>query len=92
VLDASAGHHLTNRFMIYSSEGKLIASLGVHDILTKDEQTEVQRSISHIQWLEYDPKSRSYGDYLSDENAVSLTTKADRKVAISLTDGRLIQK
>ena len=92
VLDASAGHHLTNRFMIYNSEGKLISSLGVNDILTKDEQTKIQQSISHIQWLKYDPKSRSYGDYLPDENAVRLTTKADRKVVISLADGKLIKK
>ena len=92
VLDASAGHHLTNRFMIYTSEGKLIASLGVHDILTKDEQTKVQQSISHIHWLKHDPESRSYGKHLPNHSAVSLTTIADREVVISLADGKLIKK
>ena len=91
VLDASAGHHLTNRFLIYSAEGKLIASLGVNDILTKDEQAKVDQSISHIHWLKHDPTSRSYGKCLPSENTVSLTTVADRTVVISLADGKLIK-
>lgn len=92
VLDASADHHLADRFMIYNSEGKLIASLGVHDILTKDEQTNVQHSVSHIHWLKHDPVSKSYGKYSADQNTVSLMTLAGREVVISLTDGTLIKK
>lgn len=91
MLDASAGHHLANRFMIYNSNGKLISSLGINDILTKNEQTQVQQSVSHIWWLKHDPKSRSYGKYLPDENAVSLTTMSERDVVISLVDGKLIK-
>ncbi|MFC1452804.1 hypothetical protein ACFLSJ_05605 [Verrucomicrobiota bacterium] len=92
MLDASAGHHLSDRFLIYTADGKLIASLGVGDILTEGEQTKVRHSVSHIHWLKHDPKSRSYGRYLSDRNAVSLKTLAEREVAISLGDGRLIAK
>ena len=92
VLDASAGHRFTDRFMIYTSEGKLIASFGIDDILTKEEQSEVQRSKSHIHWLKYDPKSRSYGKYLPNDNAVSLTTLTGREVLISLSDGKRIKK
>lgn len=92
VLDASAGHHLANRFMIHNSNGELISSLGVSDILTKDEQALVKHSISHTWWLKYDPKSRSYGEYLPGENVVSLTTKQGRKVLISLADGKLVEK
>jgi hypothetical protein len=96
VLDASAGHHLTNRFMIFNSKGKLISSLGVNDILTKDEQTKVEQSISHTRWLKSwlksDPKCQSYGDYLPADNAVRLRTMADRKVLVSLVDGKLIKK
>jgi hypothetical protein len=92
VLDVSAGHRLYNRFMIYDSEGKLIASLGVHDLLTKDEQTNVTHSKSHIHWLKDYPKLNSYGKYSSDQNTVSLTTLTGREVVISLSDGKLIKK
>ena len=92
VLDESAEHRLTNRFMIYTLSGKLVASLGVQDLLTKDEQGKIGRSISHIHWLKGDPLTGSYGNYVAAENAVSLTTLGDRKVLISLADGTLITK
>lgn len=92
VLDASADHRLTNRFMIYTLSGKLVAALGVQDLLTKDEQAKVAHSISHIHWLKCDPVTGSYGGYLAAENAVSLTTGGGRKVLVSLADGKLITK
>lgn len=92
VLDASAGHHLKDRFMIHDSDAKLIASLGVDDILDKEERANVQQTVSHIHWLKYDPASNSYGMYLPEENAVSLNTLRDRAVVISLTDGKLLKK
>jgi len=92
VLDESAGHRLTNRFMIYTLSGKLVASLGVQDLLTKDEQGKIVRSISHMYWLKRDSATGSYGNYVAAENAVCLTTFSDRKVLISLVDGRLITK
>lgn len=90
VLDASAGHHLTNRFMIFNSEGDRIASLGTHDILTTNEHTKIQESVSHIRWLNYDRKSKSYGSYLPECNAVSLKTITGREVIISMADGKRI--
>ena len=78
--------------MIYTLSGRLVASLGVQDLLTKDEQGKIVRSISHIYWLKRDPATGSYGNYLAEENAVSLTTLGDRKVLISLADGRLVTK
>jgi hypothetical protein len=92
VLDASAGHHLTNRFMIFNSEGDCIASLGVHDILASNEYKKIQESVSHIRWLNYDRESKSYGNYLPDCNAVNLKTITGRDVIISLADGKLIKK
>ena len=91
VLDASAGHHRANRFMIHTADGELLVSLGVDDILAKEEQTEVQHSVSHMSWLKYDRELRSYGTYVSVENAVSLTTMAGREVTISLVDGKVIE-
>ena len=51
VLDASAGHHLTNRFMVYQADGKLVSSLGIQDVLTPREQRLVEKTVSHISWL-----------------------------------------
>ncbi|MBI2441337.1 MAG: hypothetical protein HYV35_08210 [Lentisphaerae bacterium] len=92
VLDASAGHHSDDRFMIYDSAGKLVVSLGMNDILTKDELSKVSYSISHVDWLKPDPVAKSWGKYLAEDNAVSLTTIADREVVIALTDGQVIAK
>jgi hypothetical protein len=92
VLDATAGHRLTDRFLVYSSEGILMASLGVQDLLTKEEQKAVEESLGHIHWLSFDPKTKSYGEYVQDDNAVKLKTRAGRGILISLADGKLIKK
>jgi hypothetical protein len=91
VLDASAGHHLANRFMIFNSKGDCIASLGIHDILNTNEHTKIVRSVSHIRWLKYDRDTKSYGSYLPECNAVRLKTITGRDVIISLADGKLIK-
>jgi hypothetical protein len=100
VLDSGADTHLENRFMVFTAEGKLISSLGINDILTKDEQAEVRPSISHICWIgtvcQFDSDMKivaeSYGRYLPNANAVGLTTLSEREVLISLTDGKVIRK
>jgi hypothetical protein len=92
VLDASANHRLTNRFMIYTLSGKLVAALGIQDLLTQAEQAKAGYSISHIHWLKCDPVTGSYGGYVAAEKAVSLTTGGGRKVLVSLADGKLITK
>jgi len=56
VLDATAGRHLTNRLMTYTSDGKLISSLGVRDLLTPSEQAKIMFSVSHLRWLKRDPE------------------------------------
>ncbi|MDE0864632.1 MAG: hypothetical protein OSA98_12660 [Rubripirellula sp.] len=56
VLDATAGRHLANRLMTYTSDGKLISSLGVRDLLTPSEQAKIMFSVSHLRWLKWDPE------------------------------------
>ena len=56
VLDATAGRHLTNRLMTYTSDGKLLTSLGVRDLLTPSEETKIMNSVSHLHWLKRDPE------------------------------------
>ena len=100
VLHATAERNLDNRFMVFTAEGNLITSLGVNDILTKDEQAEVGRTISHIGWIgtvnQYDSDGKIvaqlYGRYLPNANAVALMTLSEREVLISLTDGKVIRK
>ncbi len=52
VLNGSAGRHLTNRFMIYRADGKLVSSLGVRDILNPSEEKVIERTVSHMYWLD----------------------------------------
>jgi len=51
VLNGSADHHLSNRFMIYKADGKLVSSLGVRDILKPHEEKMIERTVSHMYWL-----------------------------------------
>ena len=51
VLNESAGHHLTNRFMVYKTDGTLVSSLGIQDILKPNEEKMIERTVSHIYWL-----------------------------------------
>ena len=100
VLDSGADTHLDNRFMVFTAEGKLISSLGINDILTKDEQAELRHTMSHMSWIgavcQYDSDMKivaeSFGRYLPNENAVGLMTLSEREVLISLTDGKVIRK
>ena len=51
VLNGSADHHLTNRFMVYKADGTLVSSLGIQDILKANEVKMIERTVSHIYWL-----------------------------------------
>ena len=51
VLNGSADHHLTNRFMVYKLDGTLGSSLGIQDILKPYEEKMIERTVSHIHWL-----------------------------------------
>ena len=51
VLNGSADHHLTNRFMVYKTDGTLVSSLGIQDILKPNEEKMIERTVSHIHWL-----------------------------------------
>ena len=51
VLNGSADHHLTNRFMVYKADGTLVSSLGIQDILKPNEEKMIERTVSHIYWL-----------------------------------------
>ena len=62
------------------------------EILTEDELTKVERSVSHTHWLRYNHEWKSFGTYHRKSNAVSLKTRANREVVISLKDGKLIEK
>jgi hypothetical protein len=86
VLNGSAGLERTNRLFIYKSDGTLLKTLGTADILNAKEEAAVGRTVSHLHWLKYDSKA-GYGKYVANKNAVRLTTKADRKVLVSLEDG-----
>ena len=90
VLDPMAGRRIDRRFLIYDSGGKLIASLGVTNILNKAELDKMQHTQDHVNWLKFDRATRTYGAYLPARNAIQLTTLAGRKVPISLTDGRIL--
>ncbi len=92
VLDPSADHRLTNRLMILTLSGKLVASLGIQDLLTPEEQARVGHSISHISWLQLNPMTGGCGSYLVAENAVGLVTMTGRPILVSMSDGKLITK
>lgn len=95
VLDDHAETRYENRVLIFLTNGKLIASLGVTDILNKDELSSVRRSVNHLTWLGFDPttwdrETRTYDIYSKMNNTITLTTPSMRKVAISLTSGKLV--
>jgi len=67
VLDATAGHHLTNRLMTYTSDGKLLSSLGVRDLLTPSEQAGIIYSSAHLHWLKKDDEARFSDELVAQE-------------------------
>jgi hypothetical protein len=92
VLDASAGSRLNDRLMVFAADGTILASLGVADILTEEELAKDLKSMSHINWLKYQPELKSYGKVDLKKNALELTTYSGRRVMISLADGKPVKE
>jgi len=88
VFDPTAGHRHTDRLPIYARDGKLIKSLGLDDLLKPGEL--VERSVSHLLWMGYDP-NRKRGWWLEkDGRTLSLLTKSRRLVQVSLTNAKVL--
>ncbi|WP_309711910.1 hypothetical protein [Armatimonas sp.] len=89
ILDPIADHRDKDRFIVFTQDGKQIISLGINDILNMEEQSKVTSSISHIRWLSLN--ENTIGLFSKADNTVTLTTMLGRKVAISLTNGKIVK-
>jgi hypothetical protein len=82
-LNEKGGRQLADRLLIYDGDGTLVTSLGIQDILNKEEQAGIRISTSHIAWL------KGEGEYVAGEDAIILETRSGRRVSVSLVDGKL---
>jgi len=92
VLDPIAGHRLNDRLLIYQSDGKLVRTFSIEDLLTKYAVKKVLRSKSHIRWLKYDKDKKSYVKYDPKKETLQLTIKWNRRIRVSLMDGKILKE
>ncbi len=84
VFDPSATRRHNDRVIIYSMQGEKLKSLGVDDLLTKEEMKSVRQSVSHLWWTEsHNTKGNAW---LSDDGKffelLAAGTKRTVKVAL----------
>lgn len=84
ITNLSGGHHLENRIVVYSADGKALKSLSLSDFLTADQLKDLSPSVSHIRFAK--------GVTLSEPlHAVQLATKWDVTFTIEFPSGRVLK-
>lgn len=87
VVRVSAGHDLDDRLMIYQSDGKLVKAFSIKDLLNAQEIGDVQRSISHLQWLFYDG---SIGKVDAKTDVLKMKSRQGRVIRVSLPKAKVV--
>jgi hypothetical protein len=83
VFDPTATTRLEDRVIVFKFDGTLVKSYGLGDLLTDDEQRQIQRTRSHLHWTVIDEK-RGRAWLTKGGKSLSVNVVGGRTLSISL--------
>jgi hypothetical protein len=92
IADLSAGHRYHDRILLFQSDGRLIRSLGIADVLLFHERGDINHTVSHTSWVGYDEERKSSIWMSDDGRGIQLLTKSNTEAMISWDDGSVTRE
>ncbi len=91
IFNPSGGHELENRIVFYRPDGKVIKTVGLGYVLTKDEIDGIQHTISHmLKVVAQDQKGLPKAGITEKQDHFRLTTALVREVRLEVETGNLV--